>query len=468
MIYRDALERAGELDAFPLHGLDRFGIPVWTTSLWTEPAAHGVGYGTTDFEALRGALGELAESVALFRALRELPRTEGTFAGLSKETETLDPREACLPAGSPFRPDTPLLWVPSRRLLDDAEVLVPIELVASSFGDLAGIEPPSGTWLTTPITNGLGAGDTLERAVAHGLLELLQRDGNSVTYRALDRGVVLDLDVIEDPGLADLLARIDSAGTELRVKLAATDFGMANVYAVGWDRDLSTTAHPLMVTSCGEAVHPDRERAVRKAVLEYLSSRARKAFCQSALDALGDVAPPRYRERVGSSHVHVEEDRALDAMLDWLGRDARELRELMERGGFHAERSRVALSSLPTATVPDEGLLDRVAGVLHRDGFDVLVVELPGDGYRAARTIVPGLEVETATYHRIGSRNVARLQSRGLAGFGASPHGAQPVLGVPGAWLDTEAIDARVGALYPLYREPDRHVAGRVLAGAAR
>jgi ribosomal protein S12 methylthiotransferase accessory factor len=223
-----------------------------------------------------------------------------------------------------------------------------------------------------------------------------------------------------------------------------------------------------MVTSCGEAVHPDRERAVRKAVLEYLSSRARKAFCQSSLDAIGDLAPARYRERVGTSDVHVEEDRALDAMLDWLGRDARELRELMVRGGFHAERSRVALSQLPTASVPDEALLDRVSGALHDDGFEILVVELPGDGYRAARTIVPGLEVETATYHRIGPRNVARLQDRGLAGFGPPPPGAEPVPAVPGAWLDANGVDARVGALYPLYREPDRHVAGRVLAGAAR
>jgi hypothetical protein len=48
------------------------------------------------------------------------------------------------------------------------------------------------------------------------------------------------------------------------------------------------------------------------------------------------------------------------------------------------------------------------------------------------------------------------------------PAGALPVPAVPGAWLDAAAIDARVGDLYPLYREPDRHVAGRVLAGAGR
>ncbi len=470
MIYQDALAARAELDLFPLHGLDRFDVPVWTASLWGPHALHGVGYGTTDFEARRGALGELAEGVALEDGLRALPRIECSYRDLSRQTQTLDPRSACLPAGSRYTSRTPLLWAPAERLRDGAEVLVPIELIASCFADLDGIEPPANAWLTTPITNGLGAGDTPERAVAHGLLELIQRDGNSVTYRALDRGVVIEPDEIADPELRDLLARVDGAGTELQIKLAATDFGMTNVYVVGWDRDLSTTAHPLMVTSCGEAVHPDRERAVRKAVLEYLSSRARKAFCQSGLEALGHVAPERYRERLATASLHVEEDRALEAMLAWLRLDAIELRELMLRGGFHGERERVPLSTLPHTPMPDDpaALLDRVAGAVHDAGLEILVVRLPGDGFHAARVIVPGLEVETATYHRVGARNLARLAASGLAGHGAPPPGAQPVPAVEGAWLDTGAIDARVGELYPLYREPDRHVAGRVLAGAAR
>ena len=67
------------------------------------------------------------------------------------------------------------------------------------------------------------------------------------------------------------------------------------------------------------------------------------------------------------------------------------------------------------------------------------------------------------------ARNLARLEPLRLAGRGLpGPPGAEPIPAVPGAWLDTAAIDARVGDVYPLYREPDRHVAGRVLAGAAR
>src|SRR3712207_7295222 len=58
-------------------------------------------------------------------------------------------------------------------------------LFRSSPGTLP-YRPRSGEWLVTPITNGLGAGDTLERAVLHGLLELVQRDGNTVSHRGLE------------------------------------------------------------------------------------------------------------------------------------------------------------------------------------------------------------------------------------------------------------------------------------------
>ena len=45
------------------------------------------------------------------------------------------------------------------------------------------------------------------------------------------------------------------------------------------------------------------------------------------------------------------------------------------------------------------------------------------------KAIVPGLEVETMSYHRIGARGVRKLLSRGspLVAMGPPPPGAQPV-----------------------------------------
>ena len=92
--------------------------------------------------------------------------------------------------------------------------------------------------LITPITNGLGAGDTVERAVGHALLELVQRDGDTVSFRAMDQGQVIELGSITDPTALTIVAAFRSVGIEPVVKLASTEFAYV-VYAMGRDADSS-------------------------------------------------------------------------------------------------------------------------------------------------------------------------------------------------------------------------------------
>ena len=55
----------------------------------------------------------------------------------------------------------------------------------------------------------------------------------------------------------------------------------------------------------------------------------------------------------------------------------------------------------------------------------------PGSPAVILKAIVPGLEVETMTYNRIGGRNLRRLLARGspVAGVGDKPAGALPKSG---------------------------------------
>ena len=102
----------------------------------------------------------------------------------------------------------------------------------------------------------------------------------------------------------------------------------------------------------------------------------------------------------------------------------------------------------------------------------------PGSGVHAVKMIVPGLEVETMTYHRVGERNVRRLlvpvkpreprfPTRARGGGDAStgrhaagdPHGSsqaaarrRSVAGHEKRWIPL------MEDLYVLYREPSRHV----------
>ncbi|WP_221353518.1 YcaO-like family protein [Streptomyces beigongshangae] len=485
--YRDALA-PGEQRDFDIGAADRTGLPVVAADHLDAAGVRkgAYGYGADTAQARVGAYGELTETVLLARHLARTGRRRASYAELVRERgrdRVADPVELVLPAGADYGPGRPLDWVPAHRLRTGEEVLVPAEFAAACGSDLPGAPPPGGR-LITPITNGLGAGDTPERAVSHALLEILQRDGNATGHRAMDEGVVIDLDAVTDPVTLRVLDRLRDAGVEVLPKLASTRFGLADVHVVGTDaahgRGTEDLATPLTLTACGEAAHPDRETALRKALSEYVSSRARKVFSHGPLPLVARIAPPGYLEREMSSPLAPQEPRALREMTAWAAMDAVRLRELLEPTVL-SRRSGVAFSSLPTVPA---GSLDEPAALLEDlllrlADFDVLVVATGGCGVHAVKVLVPGMEVETMSYARIGERGVRRLVERGhpLAGVGLLPHpGARPVhltagarerLGGP-AWFDVDAARRTVGGLYPLYREPDRHAVARTAAGAVR
>ncbi len=471
----------GEVVEFPVVGLDVLDVPLHSAALPAsprQPGGSGLGYGATPEEARTGALGEMAEMALSTRALAGAPRVEASYAELVRKEgagRVQDPRTLALEAGSPYDDDRVLQWLPMTRLRDGEAVLVPAELVASAPDDLPGPPPPGGR-LTTVITNGQGAAFDAGRAVAHALLEVLQRDGNATAFRAMDRGVVVDLDGLRDPDALALLDRLDAAGIDVVVKLASTDLGVVGVHAVGCSRDASEPV-PVMATACGEAAHPDRDTAVRKALHEFAAARARKAFMHGPLDVVRRATPPGYLDGWLSGHPPerlVEEDRALAAMLGWTARGTPALVELL-RDTVLARRSAVRLAELPSWAGGD--LHAHVVGGLHARGFDVLAHLQPSQGDAvAAKVLVPGCEVETMSYGRIGERGVRRLRERDdpLVAVGADPGGwgrvhltaeAEERLGGP-AWFDRAGARRRVGPLYPLYREPGRHVVAQVLAGS--
>ncbi|MDC0707993.1 YcaO-like family protein [Stigmatella sp. ncwal1] len=470
---REAYRRVmpeGELELFRIDGLDRLSVPVVAGSL---RAANGLwflsyGYGATEEEAEVSALGELAEYTFTSQTLSTVPLVQGSYDELVRTCGSegvADPLTLGLPVGSPYQPDMPLTWVEMRRLATGERVLVPEEYIVSYPEQRRG----RSVSLITPITNGQGAGLSYPQALAHALLELLQRDGNGLQFRAMDQGTVLELEGARlSPSIAALLEHYRRAGIEVVAKLASTEFGVANVYVVG--NDPNPGEQPLMVTSCGEAADPDRDRALRKALLEYASSRSRKAFMHGPLEAVNRVAPAGYLDRfLPLLELDLEESRALNSMMEWASMPVSVLRKLTA-STLHC-RHKVRFDELPQAPGAGDPTLrcEQVVERLHAAGFDILVTDMPaadGSAY-GVKVLVPGLEVETLSYYRIGERNVARLLARGdpLVGLGTPPQGALPVrltaeaeerLGGP-AWFNVRLAEQRVGRLYPLYREPSDH-----------
>ena len=489
--YRAALP-PGPLLEFSLTPLDRTGIPVQALTLFPSneaggaglswPLCEGIGYGETPEAARVGAYGELTEEVSSSAALARLPRLTGSYHELRSrhgERGVVDPVTLCLEAGSPYRPeDTVLEWVPCRRFSSDESVLVPAEFVACAGMDVP--PRPGVSRLVTPITNGHGAGTTLAMAQCHGLLELLQRDGNSVHYRALAGTTAIDPGTITDPAARALLDRYEAAGIEIIVKVAATDFGFVNLYVVGYDRAESHGGLPVMTAACGEAVHPVPEVALRKALLEFASSRARLALFHGPLEVVRRVTPPGYLEAYRRIVDPADEEpRGLAGMQRWVTLDLAGMRGVL--APVFAVGARTSFADLPRPgsarlEMDHADLLPYTVTRLEQAGFEVIYADLspPGTGVRAVKMIVPGLEVETMSYRRIGERNLRRLLARQaadadfplLVGVGDMPVGALPIpLTVSGrerpggeAWLDHARMTALMENLYVLYREPSRHV----------
>jgi YcaO-like protein with predicted kinase domain len=471
----------GRLRADPL---DRLEIPVVATD-WEgtgpdpEPAFSAFGYGAEEGQAAVGGLGELAESVLLTARLRrQRPRRASRRELLAElgPRGVVDPVSLVLPAGADADTERILDWLPATRWSTGEQVLVPAEFVACRAADTPGGPPPGG-WLTTPITNGLGAGDTVDRALSHALLELVQRDGNTVSFRALEQGVLIDTAGLQDPVTRALLDRLRSAGIEAQVRLASTEFAVV-VHVTGLDDDPATP--PLAATACGEGAHPDREVAIRKAVEEYASSRARKVFAHGPLAAVRAL-DARYLDRELSRPLPPQESRALATMTRWCSMSAAELTDLLLPTVLSTTRT-ISLDELPVAPGPDEIgdpaalcalMLDRLSA------FDPLVAHVRAAGpdgreIHVVKVVAPGMEVETLSYLRIGERVLRRLLDRGspLVGLGTPDTvdrlpvvldaAATERIGGP-AWLDRAEVDRTLGALYPLYREPTRHAVPRLL-----
>ena len=494
-VYRRFLPDHG-VQTFDISSLDRLGIPICMASLQGEAGFlnNGVGYGNSSVEALVGALGEMSETFHVHNALKIASTCEAiSYSDMVNQfglDQVIDPLKLCLSAGYAYQDKLPLRWVAVTRFDDGVRCWAPRESVAysgfsydthSTHVELQSSQSPAK--LFPPITCGLGAGLTLHQALSHGVLELLQRDGNCTAFRAMDQGIDIELDVIQSKEIIATLSHLKSHGLHVRAKLASTEFGLVNLYVVADQSDGSYASEefPLIITACGEAVHQNRERALRKALHEFVASRSRKTFMHGPIRNVRTLAPTKYLEtHLESAQFHLEEPKALTEMAGWLSKTQAELRTLLNDTVFSSCQT-VKFSSLPNAN--DHLVLDptyRLTDLADRLAVQSIPIYFfdgsPSDinGPKVVRVIAPGLEGETLSYWRVGERGAKRLLAQRSSLVSQNHPQAQHVL-VPLRLSVQEAMGGQVffkvpewekilNGHYPLYREPAPHTAQKYLA----
>jgi len=257
------------------------------------------------------------------------------------------------------------------------------------------------------------------------------------------------------------VAELERSGVELVLKHAGTELGVCSTYVMGVD---PTPGSPVQVTAGGEAADPSATASLTKAVLEYANSRARKTFMFGPPEPARRLAPPAYWAAVDQGGPG--EERAAAALTAWRDLGVDRLRSLTA-----PDRSRTVAFDAITTGAPELGStgaqLTYLLEQLH--DHDVLAAPVHVGEVHVAKVVVPGLEVETLSYGRVGEVNARRLLETDLDlvrrqdGPSSSHHDrvlltpeAEERLGGP-VWYSYAAADRVVGPLYPLHREPPRH-----------
>jgi YcaO-like protein with predicted kinase domain len=136
-----------------------------------------------------------------------------------------DPRLFGLPSNPPFRPDEPIDWVWGYSLTRSEAVRVPANLVFLPYE--ADRESKFIAWNDS---NGLAAGNCIEEAILHAILEVIERDAAMIDeYNDLPRDRIAPRGLAR--GACDILSSLEAQGYACSFKSAMTDMPFPAVSA---------------------------------------------------------------------------------------------------------------------------------------------------------------------------------------------------------------------------------------------
>ncbi len=374
---KDQIKKIGVTRIADITNLDRLGIPIFSSI--RPSAAKGAisiysGKGSTDQRARISAMMEsfercLAERPGLNANIEggiSAPALVESYTKVIENFNVLDPKTLLLP--QPYIPQSLMEWVGAYDLMNNEEIFVSANAVYHPYD-----APGQCQKLFLSNTNGLAAGNVIEEAILHGLLEVIERDAISTAQftRNLGKEVVL---TEEDGYLYELAKKFKDSEIELKVWLVPTDTGIPTVIAVTDDVKLKDSA--LLVMGAGSHLKP--EIAVARAITEAAQSRV--VQIQGA-----------------------REDTDREGFIRSVGYD----RMKRLNGFWFEEGEKISLSEVQDLSrkSPAENIdviLEKLRGLVEK----VLIVDLSREeiAVPVVRVIIPGFELFTIDRDRKGKR----------------------------------------------------------------
>ncbi len=356
--------------------LDRVGIPVFS-AIRPSAAAGAIsiysGKGATETNARISAIMEsfercLAEqpevSINLSGVELKAERVVDTYESLSESCPALYPDALLLP--QPFAEHTSLEWVMGHDLMNDVEVFVPANAVFHPYN------PQNGNQLFRSNTNGLASGNTLEEAVLHGLLEVIERDALSIAEYTRNPGKEIVLS--ESDGVNyELKRRMEETGIMVKLWLLDSDIDIPTVVTALDDTVLRDPA--LLVMGAGSHLSP--EIAVMRALTEAAQSRVVQIH-----GAREDTDRERVVRTFGYEHMKKMNSYWYEGL-----------------GSVQMDELRDSSSNTPAANI--KTVLERLEGIA---GGAIIVNLSRGVEIPVIRAIIPLFELYTLDRERKGER----------------------------------------------------------------
>ncbi|MCL1810736.1 MAG: YcaO-related McrA-glycine thioamidation protein [Methanomassiliicoccaceae archaeon] len=365
------LPRIGICDPLDITSLDNIGIPVFAVD---RP---GASEGAVKNYNGKGATPEQAKASAAMEAVErysaEIRETDEIVYGTMRQAMdvglTIDPKDMILPMRTLDHYDSAeIAWVSGYEMLRGLPIWVPACAVFHPYfpeGDLQ---------LFRYHTNGIAAGNTMEEAILHALLELIERDAWSMAE--VRERASADVIVEDDSLPGKLLRMLEEKGVEIHLKDLTHDIGIPTIGAAADD---TVSKDPELLT-IGVGTHLNPEIACVRAITEVAQSRTTHKHGVKGNARLLKIANEMGYEKVKEANRMWYSELREKTML----RDMKDL-------------------STPFVLDDIEVVLDRLVNT----GFDMVIVSdltRPETGVPVVRMTVPGLEVSTMDPEREGAR----------------------------------------------------------------
>ncbi|KMY50127.1 TOMM precursor leader peptide-binding protein [Peribacillus loiseleuriae] len=291
----------------------------------------------------------------------------------------------------PFNPDDPMNWVWGYSFIQERPILVPELLAYYSLG--------YGEGFVYETSNGCALGGSLEEAIFHAIMEVVERDSFLLTWYARLPLPRLDLSSANDKELQLMADRIrEVAGYDLYFYNSTMEHEIPSVWAVAKNRKAKGVN-----LICAAGANPDPVRAVKSAIYELAGMMFRddeklEKNRQKYESMLQNSFAVRTMEDHGMLYGLREAEERLNFLLD----DQRPLRTFAEE------------FKQPPANTDLKDDLQDILNRFRRLNLEVIVVDqttpiIKRNGLFCVKVLIPGMLPMTFGHHLTRVKGLKRV-----------------------------------------------------------